>query len=70
VNIANRAAEIAQAAARPPSKVGTRSKPRSSIGSAWRRSRMKKTASSKALAASEPTTVAEPQSCSSTRAAG
>ena len=60
VSIERSAADTAHAAASPPTNVGTRSRPRSSIGSAWMRSTAMNTARSAALAASAAITVVEP----------
>ena len=61
VSIERSAAEIDQAATSPPTNVGTRRRPRSSIGSSWKSSAATKTRSRTALAASAAMTPAEPQ---------
>ena len=58
---ANSPAEIANAEVSPPTKVGLRNSAKSNIGARWSSSTATKAASSTADAASEPTTVVEPQ---------
>ena len=60
----NSDAEIANAATRPPTNVGTRNSDRSNIGSRWSDSAIAKPSSRITAAASDPSTCAEPQPAS------